>query len=292
MLRQTRGAELLLERLMRPALSPALLVALALGVLGSAHAQIPLSPRRDSGQSVTPAYEGWYPNEDGTISLSFGYYNRNSEEVVEIPIGPNNFISPGAESQGQPSEFHPQRHWGVFTITVPGDFGDQRVVWTLTNRGQTFAIPAHTHRDWLLDAKLNPASGNTPPKLKFDPEGATGTGPDGITVGPVNAKVGVPHTLKVWATDDEVGSGSLFRRQEHPILLAWFKHTGPGSVEFEPQEPLVDKAAGGESTTAATFSAPGDYVLRLRAVDLSGLRSGGHSQCCWTNGFVKVTVQE
>ena len=54
--------------------------------------QIPLSPPRDAGQTVTPAYEGWYPNEDGTFTLSFGYFNRNKEEILEIPVGPNNFI--------------------------------------------------------------------------------------------------------------------------------------------------------------------------------------------------------
>ena len=45
-----------------------------------------------SGQTVTPAYEGWYENEDGSLALSFGYYNRNTEEVVNIPIGPSNRI--------------------------------------------------------------------------------------------------------------------------------------------------------------------------------------------------------
>ena len=36
-----------------------------------------------SGQSVTPAYEGWFPNADGTFSLSFGYFNRNYETIIE-----------------------------------------------------------------------------------------------------------------------------------------------------------------------------------------------------------------
>ena len=41
----------------------------------------PLSPIRESGQSVTPVYEGWYKNRDGTYSLSFGYFNRNAKEI-------------------------------------------------------------------------------------------------------------------------------------------------------------------------------------------------------------------
>ena len=40
--------------------------------------------------SITPVYEGWYENPDGTFSLSWGYFNRNSEELIEIPIGTDN----------------------------------------------------------------------------------------------------------------------------------------------------------------------------------------------------------
>jgi hypothetical protein len=95
--------------------------------------QLPLAPVRASGQTVTPVFEGWYENSDGTYSLSFGYFNRNSEEVLEIPIGPNNFMKPGNQNQGQPTQFHPRRHWGVFAARVPVDFGNQRVIWHLPN---------------------------------------------------------------------------------------------------------------------------------------------------------------
>jgi hypothetical protein len=46
----------------------------------------------------------------------------------------------------------------------------------------------------------------------------------------------------------------------------------------------------GRATTAATFSEPGEYVLRVRANDASGVAGAGHAQCCWSNGFVKVIV--
>jgi len=49
--------------------------------------------------------------------------------------------------------------------------------------------------------------------------------------------------------------------------------------------------AGGQATTSATFSAPGDYVVRVRANDASGVAGAGHAQCCWTNGFLKVAVK-
>src|ERR1051326_2343670 len=76
----------------------------------------------ESGQSVTGAYEGWYPNADGTYSMLIGYFNRNSKETFDVPVGPNNRIEPGGPDQGQPTHFLPRRQWGVFTITVPKDF--------------------------------------------------------------------------------------------------------------------------------------------------------------------------
>jgi hypothetical protein len=40
----------------------------------------------------------------------------------------------------------------------------------------------------------------------------------------------------------------------------------------------------------ATFATAGDYLLRVQANDESG-EGGGGFQCCWTNTYVKVTVQ-
>ena len=48
--------------------------------------------------------------------------------------------------------------------------------------------------------------------------------------------------------------------------------------------------AGVKSTTMASFSKPGEYILRVRANDASGVAGAGHAQCCWTNGFIKITV--
>lgn len=62
--------------------------------------QLLLAPVGTHGQTVTPVYEGWYPNPDGTISVSWGYFNRNSEEVVRIPLGADNRIEPGGPDQG------------------------------------------------------------------------------------------------------------------------------------------------------------------------------------------------
>jgi hypothetical protein len=47
------------------------------------------------GQSVSPAYEGWMPNEDGSFTLYFGYMNTNWLEEFDIPTGADNNIEPG-----------------------------------------------------------------------------------------------------------------------------------------------------------------------------------------------------
>lgn len=270
----------------------AIVIALAVGWTGLAEAQRPLGTVSASGETVTPVFEGWYQNPDGTYSVSFGYYNRNREETMEIPIGPNNFIEPGELNQGQPTHFQPRRHWGVFVVRVPADFGDQSVVWTLKNRGKTFSIPGSLRRDWKIDALEGEAgSGNTPPVIRFEEHGPAAQAPGGITSGPLSTSVEHALTLTVWASDDGRPSGSVARagREDAPVKLTWFKHQGPGEVTFSDGQ-LEVPSAGGSATTTVTFSEPGEYILRVRANDASGVTGAGHAQCCWTNGFVKVTV--
>lgn len=256
-----------------------------------ARAQLPLTPPKASGQSVTPAFEGWYKNPDGSYSISFGYYNRNARETLEIPIGPDNFIAPGDSNQGQATHFEPKRHWGVFAVRVPKDFGDKKVVWTLRVRGETYAIPGSLHPNWQIDALEGEAgSGNTPPVLKFSEAGPEGAGPGGIIAGPLQARVGQPLAVRLWAHDDGKAVNNITRngRDNQPVTLTWFKHQGPGDVKFVPQTPRV--AADGLAMTNAVFDTPGEYIIRVRANDASGLAAAGHAQCCWSNGFVKVTV--
>jgi len=256
-----------------------------------ASAQLPLGGVPTSGQPVYPVFEGWYRNPDGTYSISFGYFNRNSEEVLEIPVGPDNFVTPGEPNQGQPSHFEPRRHWGVFAIKVPADFRDGQVVWTIRVRGETIAIPGSLHPNWQIDALEGEAgSGNTPPVLRFAPNSADGSGPAGTTAGPLTVKARAPLVVAVWARDDGKSATNVagVRRSAALLTLTWFKHQGPGSVTFSEAAPTL--SADGKATTTMTFSAPGDYLLRVRANDASGVASAGHAQCCWTNGFVKVTV--
>lgn len=268
------------------------LALIAIGVARAIEAQLPLASIKSSGQTVTPVFEGWYRNPDGTFSLSFGYFNRNAEEALQIPVGPDNFVEPGNQNQGQPTEFQPRRHWGVFAVKVSADFGLNQVVWTLKSRGRTFSIPGSLQPNWQIDALEGEAgSGNTPPLLKFIESGPEGSGPFGITGGPLTTTVAAALSIAVWARDDGRASGSVGNpgKGAEPVALVWFKHQGPGRVAFTPSSANVD-ASGGQATTMASFSEAGEYVVRVRANDASGVANAGHAQCCWTNGFVKITV--
>ena len=66
------------------------------------------------------------------------------------------------------------------------------------------------------------------------------------------------------------------------------KFRGPGDVKFDNARPSVGK--DGKVTANATFSQPGEYVIRVEGNDSSGVGGGGF-QCCWTTVFFKVTVK-
>lgn len=255
----------------------------------SAARQLPLQPARDAGQGVSPAFEGWYQNPDGTYTLLVGYFNRNLKETLDIPVGPNNRIEPGGPDQGQPTHFLPRRGWGVFTITVPKDFGDKRLTWTITANGQTNAIPVGLIKGYQVEPFKEAAQGNEPPRIQFDAAAKPHIGPPVGTLTTFNATAGQPLTLNAIVADTGENDPDLTPAQlkQPPVTVFWSKHRGPGSVTFSEDRPKVGE--GGKVSTTATFSAPGEYILRLQANDRSG-DGGGGFQCCWTNAHVKVTV--
>ena len=256
--------------------------------------QLPIEPLKDSGQNVYPAFEGWYQNADGSYSLLLGYYNRNAKEVLDIPVGPNNQIQPGGPDQGQPTHFLARRGWGVVAIKVPKDFGDKKIVWTLTANGRTAAIPFGLVKGYQIEPYKDAALGNTPPVLKFDPAGPALQGPP-LPLSAAHAMSAVaaePATITVWATDDDRNSPPTSagatgpRRPRLSVVLSQYR--GPGTVTFADATPEIDK--DGKATTTATFAAPGDYVIRVEGNDSSGVGGGGF-QCCWTTGYINVSVK-
>src|SRR2546425_5748091 len=133
----------------------ALVAALAVVVSTRSSAQIGQQigqVRHNSGQNVVPVFEGWEKNADGTFNFVFGYMNRNYAEQPEIPIGPNNYFSPGPADQGQPAHFYPRRQQYMFKVKVPADFGRNELVWTLTRNGQT----EKAYGTLLMEEQLTP----------------------------------------------------------------------------------------------------------------------------------------
>ncbi|HYM24719.1 MAG TPA: hypothetical protein VEU08_15985, partial [Vicinamibacterales bacterium] len=259
-------------------------------------------PRRGSGDSVTGAYEGWFYNPDGSRSFLVGYYNRNSRQEVDIPIGPNNRIEPGGPDMGQPSHFLIGRQWGMFAVPVPREFKPtDKYVWTLVVNGQSTQIPLHLLADYVMSPFTEIAANNTPPSIRFEQNGKAIQGPIATVAGAPErtAAAGAPLAITVWANDDMRyvgGTGGGPAANRPPVSLHWSKYRGPGAVTFDKANPEVEKLSqseagfSGKATVNAKFAEPGDYVLHVTANDYSGDGGGGFG-CCWTTGLVKVTVK-
>ncbi len=246
---------------------------------------------RPSGQPVIPIFDGWYENEDGTYNLCFGYHNLNTEQALDIPLGPDNFIEPDSLDGAQPTHFlvvprRDRRYFCVFSVHV-SDFGDDDVTWSLRIDDRTYSVPTTRSEHYRIDELELPSRGLTAPAVRFvEPPGKEIRGRDGLMAGTVTTTAGQPVTLTISLTHPR---GDPLGRQR----VVWAKHQGPGDVtfsrsEFQIEEPENDVV---DITTTATFSVPGVYVLRAQAVDWNRGSSLGN-QCCWTNGFLEVTVRE
>lgn len=283
-------------------------VALVSAAMNLAADQIrPLAPTPPEGQRVVPFFDGFYENADGTVTLSFGYSNLNATEVVEIPVGPNNFIEPKEFDGKQPTSFPPvsgggptgarrDRERGVFTVNIPATFkGD--VVWTIRHAGQTNKVPGRT-RTGAYGLRWPMAMGSIPPLVGFTAKTMTGRGPVGIESAPMQATVGVPLPITIWTKDDsqrdatmEGGVQFKARGPARPLVnVKWYKHSGPGPVKFDPVTSGLMELEGSSSSTA-TFTQPGNYVLRVRVDNFGRPDTSAGNQCCWTNGYARVTVK-
>lgn len=232
-----------------------------------------------------PVFEGWYRNQDGTFTLQFGYFSRSSVEVAHIPMGPDNFLEPSAYDGRQPTRFLPRpqdrgagrgiRYWGVFTVRVPADFDEQEVVWTLRSGGQSVSVPGHI-RSSLYELDSHPAAAG-PPVLRFASSGAEGGGPSGVELRGLLASVGARRELSV-----QVDASAS------PVTLRWFEYRGPGRVTF-PDGRVNVGVEGRTATTHAVFEEPGEYVVHILATNDD---TEFDRYCCWTNGYVHITVTE
>jgi hypothetical protein len=273
----------------RTFLRRALLIAVSAGAV-NAHAQTPASPaklptelsniRFNSGQSVVPYFEGWIRNSDGTFDLVFGYFNRNWEQEVAIPAGPDNTVELGGPDSGQPTYFLPRRQRFVFRVRVPRDFGKKEVVWSLTANGRTEHAFGSLIREQEITERVVMTNGGYDPGLT-DPNK-----PPAVTVAPIQAVVaGSPVTLSVSVADDGLpkpratpaarqASASTFGGQVNSstatgrpagLTVTWMQYGGPAKATFETTGamPVVD----GRAITTARFAQPGTYQLIASASD-------------------------
>lgn len=281
---------------MRALLSASVGILMSWAIVAAAQrppSNLPLDPPRERGASVTPAYEGWFANPDGSVSMLVGYFNRNSREALDIPVGPNNRVEPGGPDQGQPTHFEIGRVWGAFVVKVPKDFGNKAITWTIVANGESQSIPFTLNKGYPISPYKEAGMGNQPPVLAFSQGGAKVTGPPMGVSARFTGTVNQPITIKVWVEDPKApgdaegtpaGRGSAF-----VSTVSFHKFRGPGNVTLDKARIPVLKQ-GDMISAAATFSVPGDYLLRVQANDESG-EGGGGFQCCWTNTYVNVTVQ-
>ncbi|MBL4581206.1 MAG: hypothetical protein JKY29_05250 [Gammaproteobacteria bacterium] len=246
----------------------ALLVPLLVGQ--SVHAQTRFMQLR--GQITSPAFEGWWPNEDGTFKMFFGYMNTNWEQQFDIPISSENYFSsvaPGelddlsqgdfdfaTADRGQPTHFYPRRNPFLFTIDVPADFAENELVWTLRTQGQTNRAYGTLKPDYQIDAQVistevggnygslsDSLRTNIPPQLRVEGESFR------------SARVGEPLSLAVRASDPDnlparrdrpqrQGIDQLYRPPSSIVAISgpglrfsWTVYRGPAAqAHFEPTQ--------------------------------------------------------
>jgi hypothetical protein len=174
-----------------------------------AQSRLPLEPLGVRGEAIWPAFEGWGPGKndepdkkDGASLILIGYNNRNTDQEINIPVGPNNHIEPGGPDYGQPTHFLTGRQWGVFAIAVPKDFGTKKLTWTLTANGHVSVVQFWLNPPYWVDFYRHSATLNEPPVIRFSPDGPAMTGPPRGIAQTLSGTVTQPVMLNLWVTDE------------------------------------------------------------------------------------------
>ncbi len=224
-----------------------------------ARAQDRLFDAGQERQAIFPVYDGYTPNDDGSLTLSFAYFSHNSAPV-EIAPGDDNFFSPGPLDLGQPTRFLPGHHRWQCVLVVDGDFAGD-LTWTVSYAGTTTSTSdSMLQYNWefsdsdrrnalraIDDAATQPRHIclNRPPIVRVLGYGGQR--------GPHELRVSVGAPLKLFGSVRDEGlprSGAL--------AATWSKLSGPGDVQFDaPDEPR----------TTAVLSEPGAYTLQLAGSD-------------------------
>jgi hypothetical protein len=159
------------------------------------------------GQNVAPAYEGWELAPDGTKYFLFGYMNRNWEEEIDVPVGPDNGFNIGGADQGQPTHFLPRRNRFIFRVKVPAGFRDKdELIWTLTTHGKTEKAYATLRPDYIVDDVVKASETGALGAGTSSPE-VRGNKPPTVHIEEVtrrSVRVGEPITLVSEVKDDGI----------------------------------------------------------------------------------------
>jgi hypothetical protein len=163
-------------------------------------------------------------------------------------------------------------------------------------------VPFGVTKGYQIEPFLDAAMGNKPPTIKFTENGPALTGPPAplSQAFTISGAVNEPVAIKYWITDDgndepptggsaaaapPAAANAAPRRPRVSTTLT--KYRGPGEIKFADNTPTIEKEM---VNTTATFSLPGEYIIRIEGNDSSGVGGGGF-QCCWTTAYVKVNVK-
>src|SRR5438045_1413826 len=209
------------------------------------------------------------PNTEANFTKYYEYKNQNFEEQQDIDIGPNNNVDGG--DRGQPTHFYSRRHWFVFKVVVPKDWGvDKKVTWTLSIRGKTNTAKGWLQPDWELSNEVmmeNVGAGNRDPDNEAPV--ITGTGPQTISIPDT-------VTLSAVARDDLLPRPRGQRNsgeagvEAQGLSVQWIQYRGPGAITFTAPTRAVTSTASSRSvtsTTVAAFHVPGIDVVSAVASD-------------------------
>ncbi len=237
--------------LSRENLSLPTIIAICCTLLIAPAAQAQLSYRQ--GQHMEPAYEGWRRNDDGTFSFLFGYFNENWEQELDIPVGENNFFSPGDADRGQPTHFLPRRNRFTFEVVVPADWGDQELVWEITSpNGISKRAYATLAADYIIDNVVIASETGSLGAGTSSPESRANVAPQITVIGDsvrtvavgeslqISARVqddGIPEPRRSRITSEESLTRTMLRPptrvtvgKRNGLYMSWNVYRGPDSA--------------------------------------------------------------
>jgi hypothetical protein len=249
-----------MKRLSR-VLGPSAGLVLLLGTFDAAMTPVAAQPT----QPIYLQYDGFVKNTDGTLTLSFGYFNMNNVDVTVQP-GDANAFTPAPADRNQPITFLKGRHRFACSMVVDRTF-DGKLQWVVTFAGKTitttpkaldplYELELNSQKRAIAGLDLTAAPKNVcvnraPAVAVINPFAEANAGAEGSTATNFTGRIDQEISLNGTVEDDGLPRGSK-------VTIAWKKNSGPGDVTFS------DSATG---PTRVKFTAAGRYELQLSATD-------------------------